>query len=784
MERCMFHKIVKLNNIKQLNHLSPPDHEFGLLNLIYGNNGSGKSTICKVLNILNEKDYSLLGKLKSIECNENDNVDFNFLFMEDGKSKSITGKNIAELKWGFKVFNQEFIDNNVYAGSKVASSNLKNYHDFCLGDASVEKQNEINLLKLENETNVDLANVIKQKIESKFNFNMNLKDVIKIKGKKKFDVEAEINNLNKKLIDISDVSVIKLRAKPQKISYLKPVIDLNFFDISLDSITKEAKVKVDVHIAEHLKERDVAWLENGVALITDKENCPFCAQPLSKSPIYSMFTDFLGNEYDSAVSKFETDSSSTYLKLSQKCKDLDGIKNVIESNEIAINTWKDKVKLTNLNCDTNYIVECFYDLLAELDSAVNKKLKDIFLVVDFSALELKFDTLFNQIDFDIYNQNIDKLNDAIDDYLMTLDQESVDDVKRSILDAENYKLKHQEDTLSDLANHASYEKKRKDNEAKIKSLREEIATEQEELISKHKTEINNLLVGFNSNIRIVEINRDNKAGGGNTRFKFKIAFLGRELSLENEEESKFLLTEAMSMGDKSALALAFFLSKFKSKVNENDIIVFDDPMSSLDSHRRNKTIVELSDILNKGTQVFVFSHDATFLTDMKKYSGNSSFTKCYELSVNISDLNEYDANSSKVFKTKIIYKNDFDSYVKHSYELEYKTLHAFVKSPTEEAKVAIARLIRPILEAYMRMHLPNHFTEGHWLGEMISLIRGETDKNSPLYDSSNCLGKIAQINDFSKSYHHADGFDTKIRELNVQELHVVAKDTLLFITGI
>lgn len=180
----MFHKIVRLNNIKQLNHLSPPDHGFGMLNLIYGNNGSGKSTVCKILNLLNEKDSSLLDKLKSIECSVSDNVDFNFLFMENEKQKSITSKNIAELNWGFKVFNQDFIDNNVYAGSKVVSSNLKNYHDFCLGDASVEKQNEINLLKAENETNINLANGIKQKIESKFNFKIDLKNVIRIKEKK------------------------------------------------------------------------------------------------------------------------------------------------------------------------------------------------------------------------------------------------------------------------------------------------------------------------------------------------------------------------------------------------------------------------------------------------------------------------------------------------------------------------------------------------------------------------------------------------------------------------
>lgn len=368
--------------------------------------------------------------------------------------------------------------------------------------------------------------------------------------------------------------------------------------------------------------------------------------------------------------------------------------------------------------------------------------------------------------------------------MQTLDQENIDDVKRKISDIEDYKLRFQEDTLNDLINYDFYEKKKKENEVKIKLLREEIVREQEGIIHKHKDEINQLLLGFNSNIRIVDINRDNKASGGNTRFKFKIVFLGKELALENEDESKLLLTEILSMGDKSALALAFFLSKFKSKIHENDILVFDDPMSSLDSHRRNKTIFELSDITSRGAQVFVFSHDAAFLTEVRKYSGNSSISKCFELSVSINDLDEYDVNSDKVFKSKIIHKSDFDAYVKHSYELEYRKLYDFVKSPSEDSKVAIARLIRPILEAYMRMHLPNHFTEGHWLGEMINLIRNETDPKSPLYDSSNCLSKIEQINDYSKSYHHADGFDTKVKELNVQELHGIAKNTLLFITGI
>ncbi|CNF19379.1 Uncharacterized protein conserved in bacteria [Yersinia nurmii] len=119
------------------------------------------------------------------------------------------------------------------------------------------------------------------------------------------------------------------------------------------------------------------------------------------------------------------------------------------------------------------------------------------------------------------------------------------------------------------------------------------------------------------------------------------------------------------MGDKSALALAFFLSKFKSKINKSDIIIFDDPMSSLDSHRRNTTILELSDLMNRGAQVFVFSHDAYFLSDMRKYASNSANSKYFELAVSINDLDPYNVNSSKIFKSKIIHKNNFDNYVRN-----------------------------------------------------------------------------------------------------------------------
>jgi hypothetical protein len=46
------------------------------------------------------------------------------------------------------------------------------------------------------------------------------------------------------------------------------------------------------------------------------------------------------------------------------------------------------------------------------------------------------------------------------------------------------------------------------------------------------------------------------------------------------------------------------------------------------------------------------------------------------------------------------------------------------------------------------------------------------------------LAEIQSINEFSKIYHHADGFDTCIQGIDFSTLHGYAKDTLRFITGI
>lgn len=79
----------------------------------------------------------------------------------------------------------------------------------------------------------------------------------------------------------------------------------------------------------------------------------------------------------------------------------------------------------------------------------------------------------------------------------------------------------------------------------------------------------------------------------------------------------FNAKECLSEGDKSTIALAFFLSKLDIDPNiQNKILIFDDPLSSLDTNRRTYTIGIIKSLFQRLKQVVVLSHNEFFLHEV------------------------------------------------------------------------------------------------------------------------------------------------------------------------
>ncbi len=94
------------------------------------------------------------------------------------------------------------------------------------------------------------------------------------------------------------------------------------------------------------------------------------------------------------------------------------------------------------------------------------------------------------------------------------------------------------------------------------------------------------------------------------------------LKLNEPNSSSVSLKDILSEGEHRCISLATFLSEL-SLSEHNSSIIFDDPVSSLDHKWRNRIAKRIAEEANQ-RQVIVFTHDITFLMMLQEHSKNMS----------------------------------------------------------------------------------------------------------------------------------------------------------------
>lgn len=770
----MLQKIIQLQNIKQWQHNASGDQQFSHLNLIYGRNGSGKSTLCDVFDLINQRDKEGIEALKPIELDGKPSIKI----LVDSKNITLTD---LDAPFTFRIFNQKFIDNNLYIANSKDRQQLSNYYEFSLGNVSVEKEQEIEILKTQNDAITSQIAPIEVVLLAKFNS----KAISKIKAIKDIaNADEKLEKLNAQQQDVQSIEHFRKRSKLSELKFDLPVLDQNIFAINIDELSKDATDKVNKHIEDNFKQNNKRWIESGISLVTESNNCPFCAQSLSSSPIFHLYQEFINDAYVKARNEFRSSSDNFIRRVTNISQKLDELAALVQSNQSVIKSWDDKI--TSISLDFNFaeLKELSSALLEESNLLIAKKNSDLLSVVELTKFKQIFGQISEKLNFHDYNAQLITFNNDISSFMNGLTKDNSHEIQLEIDEIKESKLRFTPDIIAKLDEYSGLDDIKKANTKRIKELRDQIDSEQETSIQKHKDSINEILKSFNSMIRIKELKKDNKGGKGSSRLQYVVDFINSEFSTTSEQEHKRVFERVLSLGDRSALALAFFLSRFSKNNEDQSIIVLDDPMSSLDKHRRDATIRQIAGLVLNGYQTFVLSHDPFFLSEVHKYFIPGKNTKCFKIDLSYKDLEPLKANSARYGSSQINSIGDYESYVMHSYLKEYNKLYEFVATGKETEKVAIARSIRPILEAHLRFLYPKEFGKGLWLGDMIKRIREETDEASLFYDKHNKFNTIEKINEFSKQYHHAEDFNTKIQELDMNTVQSYAKETLCFITGL
>ena len=267
---------------------------------------------------------------------------------------------------------------------------------------------------------------------------------------------------------------------------------------------------------------------------------------------------------------------------------------------------------------------------------------------------------------------------------------------------------------------------------KIKELEEKQSKEAEEFGQKYLYSINNYLLRLGTDIQITKLYK--KA----TKFVYYIKIGSHDIRSDSTSKS---LRHTLSEGEKNCLAFAFFLARLELRDDiEQRSIVFDDPISSLDNNRRGATLNMLTRLAKTCKQFVLLSHDMKFIKDFK--------SKIVETQV------------LKIVKTK-------DSSQIIPFDIERATLTGIFKDIMVLKEFAdkgelsnhkprdVVRCIRPVLEGFIRLKYYLHIDEGEWLGDFIKKIK-DSKEGDAFYQQQKNLVDIEDLNDYSKTYHHAN----------------------------
>ena len=609
------------------------DFNSGEVNIFYGRNYSGKSTYSKIFQSI---------ELKKLPDNYGD-IDFEIKLA----NKSIIKSNIIEsdeLPIDCKVFNQQFIDYNIY----LHNDNKLNSFQISIGSDTnetlrrieelrlneVEPRNE-QLLKIES----DRTKKLKRLESSEDDLNSRLrKTASKIKNLKNpsvvignrydiRDIKEEFENQSshipiipssddKEAIDELNQKIVQAKIKileenidePDKIDLVKFDASFNFILFLKDTKNLLSKVvSVSTILDEYKNDSEkINWIKQGVDIHGDNpEKCIFCGNGIN-----SEFIKNLKLAFSDELRSLERNLESQKERIISEIQRLNTIRDINKDDYFKDSTST----IININKDIRNIISNRKEVLKVLESGILDKQRDIFSKieiddlnwVDFSEIQVEIDSL--------YNSTIEQI-----EQFENRKQKSIDFLRRYHLAKEfpvseftslSQKVYQYQKDIEILNNeYNSLEKEKENFENDISNLESSLKSEAE-AVKRINTILQNSLAHSEISLKSIDAEEN---------IYFEVS---------RNEERAYNLSE----GEKSLIAFAYYIARLESLSPEEKlktILFIDDPISSLDENNMFYIYNLIYCLIEKKEflQYFLSTHNLDFL----KYTNRFSSQKDYYL---------------------------------------------------------------------------------------------------------------------------------------------------------
>ena len=590
-------------------------HRLKRMTLIYGDNGRGKTTLAAVLRSLatgNEQPIVERWRLGSVnpphvvlDCH--------------GQPSSLMFRNGAwnETMPELKIFDDVFVDENVYSGLAVEAQHRQNLHELILGDQGVQLNHRLqDLVSHVSQHNTALEEKAKA-IPQQERGDLSVDEFCTLP--KLSDIDDRIEETSRKLTAARNQE--EVRTSP-----LFKTIELPEFDTEaikqalltdLPDLDKAAEAKVQAHL-QAFGEGSETWVEEGFrhGLAGEGGICPFCGQSLEGLDLIAHYRAYF---------------SEGYAQLKQDVADMVGHighthRGVVQAEfERAIGGaretgqfWSTFSDVPKIDIDTAAIVldwnaarETVTELLRAKQIAPLEK-----LALDDQALKTLESYNTHRLGIREINKKLIASNEAIRDVQRQSEATRMEEILAELAMLKATKVRHS-DEIAPLCEDYIQEKKAKvQTETARTEARNALEQYRANVFPELQNGVNKYLQHFNAGFRIDSLAPANIGRGSGSTCTYNVVINNTPIAVRNTNISQGepSFRNSLSAGDRNTLALALFFSSLDQNPNlANTVVVIDDPMSSLDDHRSLATVQEVRKLSKRAGQVIVLSHNKRFL---------------------------------------------------------------------------------------------------------------------------------------------------------------------------
>lgn len=580
---------------------------------VFAPNAYGKSTLVCVLRSLRDNDSKLICARKTLGSA----VAPEAIIVIDGSNYVFNGTRWEKPFPLIQIFDAPFIHANIVT-NEIGHEQKKNIHRIIIGERGIKLAEEFAALKAKEKTiSQDVTNFEGQYYRG--GLTCSLDSFLAIPPEQEAAVEPRIQKLEQDIKSKQSETIIRGLSFPRKAT--APSFDLSnakaLAGKRLAAVHETAEKQVLAHIHKNLKDKTQAnrFIRQGLDLI--QADCPLCGQNLDDAAdLLKAYREF----FDAAFRTYQQSLAAQTVSLEKwnQENELTSLVSIHNANLATLSQWEAYLGASNLP-DISAAIENRRAILAELKTAVllelAKKYNDPNAAADLSS----FDALSNELAtigtaIEEYNTAVAAFTQRATRCVANLPESNIASIQEKLRKEQEIKLRFVPQWKEWAANYTATKQRAETVLAQRDAKQRELEEYTKSIFKDYQKRINELLVTVGADFAITGLTgkTDDRANESYSEFGFLILEQIVPLTARQEDASSFKNT--LSEGDKSTLAFAFFITALENMPGlDKQIVVFDDPLSSLDETRREATARVLLALSPRVKQLTVCTHKKDFL---------------------------------------------------------------------------------------------------------------------------------------------------------------------------